>query len=81
MNEGGLWKWGVSLCGSFVRGTWKEGSFTGDPETLLIKALATGNSLHKAPFWGTWGDFPFLGPSREEKNFFYQQNFYEELEK
>jgi len=27
----------------------------GTLKLMLIKALATGNSLHKAPFWGTWG--------------------------
>jgi len=32
MNDAGLWKWGIYLCGSSVRGTWKENSFTGDPE-------------------------------------------------
>jgi hypothetical protein len=31
-SKRGLWKWRVSLNGSSVRGTWREGSFTGDPE-------------------------------------------------
>ena len=30
--DGGYWKWSVFLCGSSVRGTWREGSFTTDPE-------------------------------------------------
>jgi len=34
-----------------------------------------------APFWGTCRDVPFLGPSKEGKNFYYQKNFYEELER
>jgi len=29
---GGLWKWSISLCGSSMGGTWREGSFTGDPK-------------------------------------------------
>jgi hypothetical protein len=27
-----LWKWSISLCGSFMRKTRRKGSFTGDPE-------------------------------------------------
>jgi len=32
MNEGGLYEWGISLRGSCVRGTWREGFFTVVPE-------------------------------------------------
>jgi len=32
MNGGGFWKEGNSPCGSSMRGTWREDSFTGDPE-------------------------------------------------
>jgi hypothetical protein len=32
MNEGRLKEWGISLQGSSMRGTWKEGFFTGDPK-------------------------------------------------
>ena len=32
MDEGGLWKRSIPLCGHSVRGTWRGGSFTGDPE-------------------------------------------------
>jgi hypothetical protein len=35
MNEGGLWEWGMSLQGDSMRGTWKEGSFTGDCERYV----------------------------------------------
>jgi len=27
-----LWEWGISLYGHSVKGTWRGGSFTGDPE-------------------------------------------------
>jgi len=27
----GLWKWGISLYGSSVKGTWREGSLAGNP--------------------------------------------------
>jgi hypothetical protein len=32
MNEGGLWKQSISVCGCSMRGTWREDFFTGDPE-------------------------------------------------
>jgi hypothetical protein len=32
MNEGGLGERGISLRGDSMSGTWREGSFTGDPE-------------------------------------------------
>ena len=59
MNEGGLWKESISLCGSSMRGTLREGFFTGDPEAMLSKALETGNPLHKAPVLGNMGGVPF----------------------
>jgi len=37
MNEGGLWKWSNSPCGSSMRGTLREGSFTGDPKGYAKK--------------------------------------------
>jgi len=30
-NEGELQEQGISLQGDFMMGTWREGSFTGDP--------------------------------------------------
>ena len=33
VNEGGLCKQNIYVCGSSMRGTWREGSFTGDPES------------------------------------------------
>jgi hypothetical protein len=46
--ERGLWKWGISLYGSSVRGTWREGSFVGDPVGYERKALEMGTCLHGA---------------------------------
>jgi hypothetical protein len=48
---------------------------------MLSKALEMGVCFHRGPFWRIWGDVPLLGPSREGKNFFYQEKFYEELER
>ena len=45
---------GVSLCGSTVKGTWREGSVAGDPEVYVEKALETGMSFHRGLVWGTW---------------------------
>jgi len=38
----------LSLCGSSARETWREGSFTGDPEGY-VKALELP-SLNRGPF-------------------------------
>jgi hypothetical protein len=81
MNEGGLWERSISLRGNSLRGNWRENSFTVDPKDMLIgpwkwEAVSTGT-----PFWGTWGDAPFPGPLKEEQHTFYQENFYEELER
>jgi len=39
----------LSLCGSSVKGTCREGSHAGDPEGYVEKALQTGISFHKGP--------------------------------
>ena len=49
----GLWRWSVSLCGSSVKGTWREGSLAGDPEGYVEKALEMGVSFCRGPIWGT----------------------------
>ena len=41
----GLWRWSVFLCGSSVKGTWREGSLAGNPEGYVGKALEMGISL------------------------------------
>ena len=45
----GLWKWSVSLCGSFVKGTWREGYLAGEAEGYEEKALQRGISFHRGP--------------------------------
>jgi len=42
----------LSLCGSSVKGTWREGSLAGDPERYAEKALETGISFHRGPILG-----------------------------
>jgi hypothetical protein len=46
----------LSLCGSSVKGTWREGSFAGDPEGRVEKAMETGNSSHRGPNLGNLGE-------------------------
>jgi len=38
-----LWKWGISLCGHSVKGTWREGSFIGDPEGYIQEGSGDGH--------------------------------------
>jgi len=45
---------GVPLSVGAVKGTWREGSLTGDPEGYVGKALETGISFLRGPVWGTW---------------------------
>jgi hypothetical protein len=53
MAEGGSGD-GVSPWGS-VKGTWREGSLSGDPEGYLEKALKRGISLHRGFAFGEPG--------------------------
>ena len=51
-------KEGISLCGSSVRGTWREGSFTGEPKGYAKEGSGNG---HLSPgrgliYWGTLKD-------------------------
>ena len=50
----GLWSWSLSLClcGSSLKGTWRQGSLAGDPEGYVEKALEMGISFHRGPVWG-----------------------------
>jgi len=48
----GLWRWSVFLCGSSVKGTWREGSLAGNPEGYVGKALEMGISFHRCPRLG-----------------------------
>jgi len=40
-SKTGLWKWSVSLFlyGASARGTWREGSFTGNSESYVLSVL------------------------------------------
>jgi len=51
-GEKGLWRWSISLCGSSVKGTWREESLVGDPGGLVETALETGICLR----WGPVGE-------------------------
>ena len=44
----------MSVCGSSVKGTWREGFLAGDPEVYVEKALEMDISFHRGPVWGTW---------------------------
>jgi len=63
--EGGLQKWSISLCGSSVRGNWRGGFFTGDPEGFL-KNSGDGHLSTWGPCWRTWkgAHLPGTPPSR-----------------
>jgi len=50
----GLWRCSVPLCGSCVKGTWREGCLAGDPEGYVEKSLETGISFHRGPVCGIW---------------------------
>jgi len=42
--------------GVLFRGTWREGSFVGDPKRYLEKALEMGISLHRGSAFGEPGE-------------------------
>jgi len=47
--------WCISLCGSSVRGTWRGGSFAGDPEGYGEEGLGEGHLFSPwGPRWGAW---------------------------
>jgi hypothetical protein len=58
---GGALGWSLSLCGSSVKGTWREGSLAGDPDGYVEKALETGISFHRAPFGEPEGGHIYRG--------------------
>ena len=57
----GLWRCGVSLCGSSVKGTWREGFLAGDPGGYVEKALETGISFHRGLTLGNLEEGSFSG--------------------
>ena len=48
----GLWRCGVSLRESSVKGTWREGFLAGDPEGYVGNSLETGISFRRGPILG-----------------------------
>jgi len=54
-----------------MRETWRDGSLTGDPEGYAKQGSGNERVSIEAPFWGTWGDAPFLGPLREGRKFLF----------
>ena len=44
-----LWRCGVSLYGSSMKGTWRESSLAGDPGGKVQKALETGIYFYRGP--------------------------------
>jgi len=55
----------LSLCGSSVKGTWRDSSLTGDPKGYVEKALETTVSFHRGPTWGTWRGAHLPGTLRD----------------
>jgi len=54
MDEGGLWKQvPLSLYRSSVKGTWREGSFTGDPEGYVKEGSGHEHLSPQRPCCGT----------------------------
>jgi len=54
-----------------MRGTWREGSFTGDPEGYAKQGSGNERLFPSGlRFWGTQRDAPFLQPLKEGKDFF-----------
>jgi len=65
MNEGGLWKRGVSVCGSSMMGNLQGGLLYWGPRKICQVRLWKWASVSiGVPFWGKWGEVPFLGPPR-----------------
>jgi hypothetical protein len=54
------------LNGSYVRGTWREGSFTGGPDIYIYgKTLEMGIFLYRGPTGEPGGEVCLLGTSRD----------------
>jgi len=60
-NDGRLWKQNISLYGTSARGTWREGSFTGDPERYVNESSGNAYLSLQTPRWGTWWEGSFTG--------------------
>jgi len=65
-SKRGHWKQHVSLYGGSVRGTWRVGSFTGNPEGYGKKGSGNGHLSPYRPHSGDQGgDAALLGTLRE----------------
>ena len=64
-NDGVLWKWSVSVCGSSVRGTLRGVFFTGDPEGYVEEGSGYGHLFPKDPSWATWKGAHLPGTCRD----------------
>ena len=70
MNEGGH----LSLKDS-MKGTWRVGCFTGDPERCQVRLWKWASASIGPHFWGTRSGALFVGPLREgrEKNSYLEE--------
>jgi len=57
--------WGVCIYGSFVKGTWREGSFAGILEDRW-KRSGDGRLFSQGSCWGTWKWAYLPGTLRDE---------------
>ena len=55
----------LSVCGSSVKRTWREGSLAADREGYVGEALEPGMSFHRGPVWGTWRKARLSGTLRD----------------
>ena len=57
----------MSLRGSSVKGTWKEGFLAGDPEGCVEKALEMDIFFHRGPVWEPRGGLVYWGLSEKDE--------------
>jgi hypothetical protein len=75
MNKGGFWKRSISLCGSYMRVTWRGDSYTGHPNDKTSTALEMGVCFHSGPVSGNMGgrSFRIIFDRREQFNFYREE--------
>jgi len=59
MNEVGLWKQSISLCGSFLGEPGGRVPLLGTLKEMPSKTLEMGICFHRGPSWGTWRGFVY----------------------
>ena len=57
----GIWSCGVPLCGSSMKGIWRERSLAGEPERYVGKSFETGISFHMGSVWELGGRLIYRG--------------------